>query len=148
MAARSVSVEDFDQLVASALNDINSRYQHNECSAEEKENIKIAAIERLPDDLKYEVHTFVATSKAKFKLCFASKDVTVDNIEGWLIEFQTMSNVTLKVKVKKKETKGYLLQNYYRCHYNTRNWSPSKDPQRELSLNPAARVKAPIAHFR
>ena len=129
-----MTVEDFDQPVKSALNDVNRRYQHNGCSAEEKENLKMAPVERLPDDFEYEVHTFV-------KLCFASKDVTVDNIEGWLIEFQTMNNVTLKVKVKKKETKGYLLQNYYRCQHNTRNWSPSKDPQRKLSLNPTARVK-------
>ncbi len=141
MAARSVIVEDFDQLVESALNDLNSRCRHNECSAEEKENLKTAAVERLPDDFEYEVHTFLATSKSKFKLCFSSKDLTIDNIEGWLIEFQTINSVTLKVKVKKKETKGYLLQNYYRCQHNTRNWSPSKDPQRKLKLNPTARVK-------
>ena len=55
MAARPVSVEDFDQLVESALNDINSRYQHNERSAEEKENLKMAAVERLPDDFEYKV---------------------------------------------------------------------------------------------
>ena len=47
----------------------------------------------------------------------------------------------LKLKTAKKPTKGFLIQNYYRCHHNTRNWSPSKDPQRKLKTNPTARVK-------
>ena len=37
MAARNLVVENFDQLVDSALNELSNRYQHNECSAEEEE---------------------------------------------------------------------------------------------------------------
>lgn len=64
-----------------------------------------------------------------------------NNLEGWLAEFEAVNSVTLKVKVKKKETKGYSTQHYYRCQHDTRGWSPSKDPQRKLKWNPNARVK-------
>ena len=141
MSVRNLIVENFDQLVDSALNELSNRYEHNECSFEEKENLRRRAVERLPDGYEYQVNAFRPRSKSKFKLCFSSKDVKIDNLEGWLIEFQSINKVTLKVKVKKKATKGYLLQHYYRCQHNTRNLSLSKDPQRKLSLNPTARVK-------
>ena len=141
MSVRNLIVENLDQLVDSALNELSNRYEHNECSFEEKENLRRRAVERLPDGYEYQVNAFRPRSKSKFKLCFSSKDVKIDNLEGWLIEFQSINKVTLKVKVKKKATKGYLLQHYYRCQHNTRNLSPSKDPQRKLSLNPTARVK-------
>ena len=141
MAARNLIFKTFDQLVNSALNELGNRNEHNECSFKEKENLRRRALERLPDDYEYQVKAFRPCSKSKFTLCFSSKDVKIDNLEGWLIEFQSINNVTLKVKVKKKATKGYLLQHYYRCQHKTRNWSPRKEPQRKLSLNPTARVK-------
>ena len=55
-------------------------------------------------------------------------------------EFQTINDVSLKLKMTKKPIKGFLIQNYYRCHHNTRNWNP-KDPQQKLKTNPTARVK-------
>lgn len=70
-----------------------------------------------------------------------TKDITNDNLVNWLTEFETINNVSLKIKTKKKQTAGYVVQNYYRCHHNTRRWSPSKDPQRKLKVNPSARVK-------
>ena len=70
-----------------------------------------------------------------------TKDITNDNLVNWLTEFETINNVSLKIKTKKKQTAGYVLQNYYRCHHNTRRWSPSKDPQRKLKVNSSARVK-------
>ena len=51
------------------------------------------------------------------------------------------ARIRFKIKAKGRQTKGYLLQTYYRCQHNTRNCSLSKDPQRKLSLNPTARVK-------
>ena len=68
-------------------------------------------------------------------------DITTESLDGWLVEFQTINDVFLKLKTTKKQTKGFLIQNYYRCHHNTRNWSPSKDPQRKLKTNPTASVK-------
>ena len=37
MAARNLVVENFDQLVDSALNELGNHYQHNKISAEEDE---------------------------------------------------------------------------------------------------------------
>ena len=47
MAARNLVVENFDQFVDSALNELGNRYQHNECSGEEEENLRKGAIELL-----------------------------------------------------------------------------------------------------
>ena len=44
-----------------------------------------------------------------------TKDITNDNLVNWLTEFETI-NVSLKIKTKKKQTAGYVAQNYYRCH--------------------------------
>ena len=69
------------------------------------------------------------------------KEFTEQNVEEWLQDFQDLNSVALKIAAKKKATRGYLGQNYFRCQHNTRNWSPRKDPQRKLANNPAARVK-------
>ena len=70
MAARNLVVENFDQFVDSALNELGNRYQHNECSDEEEENLRKGAIEKQPDDFEYEVNAFRATLKSKFKFVF------------------------------------------------------------------------------
>ena len=80
---------------------------------------KKGAIEKLPDDFEYEVNAFRATSKSKFKICFSNTDLKIDNMKGWLIEFQSTNNVAIKIKAKGRQTKGYLLQTYYRCQHNT-----------------------------
>lgn len=38
----------------------------------------------------------------------------VEDIEGWLEEYQVLNQMTLKLRTKKKPTSGYLLYNYYR----------------------------------
>ena len=62
-------------------------------------------------------------------------------IDEWIVDYENLNYVRLKIKTKKKPTCGYALQNYYRCIHNTRDWSPSKNPRRKLKLNPSARVK-------
>ena len=69
MAARNWVVGNFDQFVDSAFNEFGNRNQHNECSDEEEENLRKGAIEKLPDDLEYEVNAFRATSESQFKIC-------------------------------------------------------------------------------
>ena len=49
MAARNLIVENFDQLVDSALNELSNRYEHNKCSFEEKESLRRLAAERLQE---------------------------------------------------------------------------------------------------
>ncbi|KAK7883018.1 hypothetical protein WMY93_029192 [Mugilogobius chulae] len=73
------------------------------------------------------------------KLSATTYDISTKSLDMWLIEFQTINSMTLRLGNRKKETKGYVLQNYYRCQHNTRNWSPSKDPQKKLTTNPSAR---------
>ena len=148
MAAQNLVVENFDQVDDSALNELGNRYQHNECWDEEEEYLRKGAIEKLPDDYEFEVNAFCATSKSTFRICVSHTDLKIDNMKGWLIDFQSIINVTVKIEAKGKQTKGYLLQTYYGCQHNTRNWSLSKDPQRKLSLNPTVRIKIQIAHFR
>ena len=70
-----------------------------------KKKSKKGAIEKQPDDFEYEVNAFHTTSKSKFKICFSSKDLKIDNIKGWLIEFQ-INNVTVKTKVKRRQQKA------------------------------------------
>jgi hypothetical protein len=98
-------------------------------------------LEKLPEDYQCTVREFVSSGQSQFKLCVATENISVENLDGWLSEFQETNDITLKVKVKKKPTKGYLVQNYYRCQHNTRICSPTKDPQRRLKVDPTARVK-------
>ena len=42
-------------------------------------------------------------------------NLNIDKIEWWLIKFQLINHATLNVNVKKKATKGYLLQHCSRC---------------------------------
>ena len=79
--------------------------------------------------------------QSQFKLCVATENISVENLGGWLSEFQETNYISLKVKVKKKPTKGYLVQKYYRCQHNTRVCRPTKDPQRGFKVDPTARVK-------
>ena len=70
MAARNLVVENFDQLVDSALNELGNRYQHNECSDDEEENPRKGAIEKLPDEYEYEVNAFSCNFKIKVQNWF------------------------------------------------------------------------------
>jgi hypothetical protein len=106
----------------------------------EKGDLEANVLEKLPEDFDYKVE-ILDGSEEKFELRVATSNITTENVNGWLVEFQAMNDVCLKIKMAKKPTKGFLIQNYYRCHHNTRKWSPSKDPQRKLKTNPTARVK-------
>ena len=68
-------------------------------------------------------------------------EISVANVDDWLLQFENINEVNFKVKVKKKQTKQYAIQHYYRCQHNTRVSSLHKDPQRRLEINPTARVK-------
>ena len=133
----------FDDLLESALKKVDHSFhdQSQKLTQEEKQKFETAVLEKLPEDFHYEVNECNGTELSKFKLKVTTDNVSPDNLEGWLAEFQALNGVTLKVKAKKKETKGYSIQHYYRCQHDTRRWSPSKDPQRKLKCNPAARVK-------
>ena len=123
IVARNLIVGNFDELLDTALLELSNRYQHKEFSVEEKESLRKGAVGILPDQYEYGVDEFRLCSKSKFKLSFSSRHLNIDNIEGWLIKFQLINNATLNVKVKKKPTKGYLLQHCSRCQHSTRKWN-------------------------
>ena len=117
-------------LISSAIKEVESKSK----SFESTEITKESFLASLPDDSFYYL-------KAKFKVHFLTEDITKENLEQWISEYEVINSISVKLKTKKAPTSGYVLQNYYRCQHNTRNWSPSKDPQQKLYLNPSARVK-------
>jgi hypothetical protein len=131
-------------LLESAVSKLNKRYDPDNISAAGKQDLQTAVLEKLPEDTRYVIKSIMCGDPkdlSTFKIYVTTEDLSVEGLEGWLAEYQTINQVTLRVKAKKKQTKGYLVQNYYRCQHNTRNRSPNKDPQKKLKLNPTARVK-------
>ena len=61
-------------------------------------------------------NVLIKEKQTNFRACFVTKDITNDNLVNWLTEFETINNVSLKIKTNKKQTAGYVLENYYRCH--------------------------------
>lgn len=117
--ASSINLEGFDDLLESALNKVDNRFHRQKLTQEEKEKFEIVVLEKLPEDYQYEVSECCGT-ESQFKLKVTTDNFLSNNLEGWLAEFQALNSVTLKVKVKKKETKGYSTQHYYRCQHDTR----------------------------
>ena len=138
----NLNFDGFEDLLESALKKVNSRFNCEKFL----QNFEISALEKLSKDHVYKVGECYGT-ESKFELKVTTENLSSENLEGWLAEFQALNSVTLKVKAKKKETKGYSVQHYYRCQHDTRRWSPSKDPQRKLKINPASRVKNPNCPF-
>ncbi|XP_048588880.1 uncharacterized protein LOC125572422 [Nematostella vectensis] len=102
--------------------------------------VGLKRIRQLSDDSFYYLKS-ISGNRENFKAHVLTEDITEENLELWISEYEVINNVSIKLKTKKNPTSGYVLQNYYRCQHNTRNWSPSKDPQKKLHINPSARVK-------
>ena len=122
----------FDELINSAISECDINSQSIPLLNVEKERIEANLLEKLPEDYCYKFNLSAINEQ---KSSFQTEDITAENVHPWLIEFQTINSITLKVKTKKKPTTGYLIQTYYRCQHNTRRWSPNKDPQRKLQTN-------------
>ena len=144
MAEKQVGF-NLDALINLALDKVENCYRYDNLS--ENGDLESNVLEKLPEDFDYIVEILDGSEK-KFKLRVTTSNITTESLNGLLVEFQAMNDVCVKIKMAKKPTKGCLIQNYYRCHHNTRKWSPSKDPQRKLRTNPTARVKTQIAHLR
>ena len=127
-------------IIDAAIREVNQDFHCTEDTFIVPEESKSFILGKLPEDFDYEGLN-ITGKQTNFRACFVTKDIANDNLVNWLTEFETINNVSLKIKTKKKQTAGYLVQNYYRCHHNTRRWSPSKDPQRKLKVNPSTRVK-------
>ena len=92
-----------------SFDDFDSRFNCEKLTEEEKQKFEISALEKLPEDHVYKVGECYGT-ESKFKLKVTTENFSSENLEGWLAEFQALNSVTLKVKAKKKETKGYSVQ--------------------------------------
>ena len=123
-------------LISSAIKEVESKRKSFESTQITKESF----LASLPDDSFYYLKA-ISGNGEKFKVHFLTEDITKENLEQWISEYEVRNSISVKLKTKKAPTSGYVLQNYYRCQHNTRNWSPSKDPQQKLYLNPSARVK-------
>ena len=64
---------------------------------------------KLPEDFGYEGLN-IKRKQTNFRACFVTKDITNDNLVNWLTEFETINNVSLKIKTKEKQTAGYVVQ--------------------------------------
>ncbi|XP_078686972.1 uncharacterized protein LOC144919399 [Branchiostoma floridae x Branchiostoma belcheri] len=136
LACEQDGTSPFAELMKSAINEVNNLKELYDSNSYDTETF----LETLPDDCTYKVTTLRGTS-AKFHARILTADLTKENYKDWLAEYDAINNTCTKLKTTKSQTTGYLLQNYYRCHHNTRKWCPSKDPQRKLTTNPTARVK-------
>ncbi|XP_048589237.1 uncharacterized protein LOC116618843 [Nematostella vectensis] len=123
-------------LISSAIKEVHSKKRSFELSEITDEYF----LASLPDDSFYYLKS-ISGNRENFKAHVLTEDITEENLELWISEYEVINNVSIKLKTKKNPTSGYVLQNYYRCQHNTRNWSPSKDPQKKLHINPSARVK-------
>ncbi len=93
------SFESFDELINSAIGecDIGSR---SALSNIEKERVESQLLKILPEDYEYKLNNPSANTAQKSS--FLTKDITTENVDFWLTEFQTINSITLKIKTKKK----------------------------------------------
>ena len=112
--ASSINLKDFDNLLESVLKKLDNHFHHQKLTQGEKQKFEIAVLEKVPDEVS---ECYGTESQFKLKV---TTDFLPNNLEGRLAKFQVFNSVTLKVKVKKKETKGYSIQHYYRCQHDTR----------------------------
>ena len=60
----------------------------------------------LPEDCHYSNDKMHRIDKSSFKFCASTKDISVANVDDWLLEFEDINE--FKTKVKKKQTKQYV----------------------------------------
>ena len=106
-------------LTDSAIREVNQDFRCTEDTFIVQEELNSFILGKLPGDFDYEKLN-IRGKQTKFRACFVTKDITNNNLVNWLTEFETINNVSLKIKTKKKQTAGYLVQNYYRCRSNCR----------------------------
>ena len=126
----------YAQLIKSAISEVDGLEELYDSNCLDKETL----LDTLPDNYTYNISSLRGTS-TQFRARISTTDLTKYNYKDWLAEYDAINNTCMRLKTIKSQTSGYFVQNYYRCQHNTRKWSPSKDPQRNLATNPTARVK-------
>ena len=109
MANNTCLTSELDHIIDAGSNEISNRFNSNNLSVEAKDDLRITALETLPEAYFYTVEQFFGSDESKFSLHVLLKEFTEQNVEEWLQDFQDLNNVTLKIAAKKKATKGYLV---------------------------------------
>ena len=61
-------------------------------SGAEKQDLQTAALEKLPEDNRYVIKSMFGNDPSTYlNLCVTTEDVTVEGLEGWPVEFQTIN---------------------------------------------------------
>ncbi|XP_035660668.1 uncharacterized protein LOC118405331 [Branchiostoma floridae] len=128
--------ESYADLIRSSIEEMNDLKKLQDSSEVDEK----AFLETLPEDCRYKITSLRGTSSG-FDASVETPDLTTDNYNDWLLEYGAITNTCLRKGTVKGESSGFFLRTYYRCQHNTRQWSPSKDPQRRLGIDPTARVK-------
>ena len=109
-------------LIDAAIREVNQDFHCTEDTFIAPEELKAFILWKLPEDFDYEGLN-IKGKQTNFRACFMTKDITNDKFVNWFTEFETINNVSLKIKTKNKQTAGYVVQNYYRCHHNLKTLS-------------------------
>ena len=103
MAGMFAGFGNFDGLINCAITECDIHFQSIPLLDVEKEREEAKILETLPEDFCYK---FINISASGQKSSFSTEDITTENLDRWLTEFQP-----------KKPTTGYFIQNYYSCQH-------------------------------
>ena len=128
MAGMFAGFENFDELINRAISECGIHSRSIPSLSVEKEQEETKILETLPEDFCYKFNNLSANGQ---KSSFSTEDITTENLDRWLTEFQTINSITLKIKTKKSLQQD--IQNYYRCQHNTRRWSSQQRSSEEAT---------------
>ena len=90
-------------LISSAIKEVESKSK----SFESTEITKESFLASLPDDSFYYLKAInIAGNGEKFKVHFLTKDITKENLEHWISEYEVINSISVKLKTKKAPTSG------------------------------------------
>jgi hypothetical protein len=87
---------DIEGLIDSAVTKRNERYNLDNISAAEKQDLQTAVLEKLPGDTRYVIKSMFYCDPKDFstlKIYVTTEDLTVEGLEGWLAEYQTIKKL-------------------------------------------------------
>ena len=101
MVGMFAGFENFDELINRAISECGIHSQSSPSLGVEKEQEETKILETLPEDFCYKFNNLSANGQ---KSSFSTGEITTENLDRWLTEFQTIDSISLKIKTKKKPT--------------------------------------------
>ncbi|XP_048576166.1 uncharacterized protein LOC125557540 [Nematostella vectensis] len=93
---------DMNDLIKAAI-EVNSQSKPFQSNSIDENRF----IETLPEDCTYHVKELSGVEE-KFKAIIQTEEVTTENLDGWLAEYEAINSITVRIKTKKKLTKGVI----------------------------------------